>query len=364
VVRKAAIAALLLGAIAVGVVLKPDSSPTVTSKRLRIAVLGDSDSHAYQDRVMLGDAPTLRGGRFRRETLQWTETLARLRGGEVDQGNWGTWGMPIKVAEVLDFIGVGGRAPRKQDFRFNFAVSGAVCADLHQGYYRQLPRLLREIGGSDDWAGAVVVIRVGINDVGTVPFLDRLATRPDDAEAYAVIDACSAAIIQATDQLLLKEQRLRVVLVGMLDNADWPPNLQRWRSGSETSAIRRGLDRFDEALRGTAARHPGRVVFFDDREWFRAIWGGRDATGQPAYQPLMLGQRLKVEHRQGDDVTHSVLQDGHAGAVWNALWARSLVDTVNSAFGGAITPITIDEILELIDPHGVYSRREATSEPK
>jgi hypothetical protein len=268
--------------------------------------------------------------------------------------------MPIKAAEVLDFIGVGGRAPRKQDFRFNFAVSGAVCADLHQGYYRQLPRLLREIGGSDDWAGAVVVIRVGINDVGTVPFLDRLAARPDDLDAYATIDACSAAIGSATDQLLLKEQRLRVVLVGVLDNSDWPPNLKRWRSAAETAAIRRGMDRFDAALRRIAAANPDRVIFFDDRQWFRTIWGGRDSNGQPAYRPIVLGHRLQVEHRQGDDFKSSVLQDGHAGSVWNALWARSLVDTLNADFGTAITPIKVEEVLGLIDPKGASFGPQAT----
>ena len=109
----------------------------VAPAAISFAVLGDSDSHAYQDSVLIALDSGKRGGKYRATTFQWTEVLAQLRANQINQGEWGIWGTPIKVAETLDWLGLGGRAPRKRDFRYNFAVSGADCNDLITGYYRQ-----------------------------------------------------------------------------------------------------------------------------------------------------------------------------------------------------------------------------------
>jgi hypothetical protein len=63
----------------------------VPSGSIRFAVLGDSDSQSFHDSLTLAD-PSLRGGPYRATTWQWTEVLARLRGDQIDSGEWGAWG--------------------------------------------------------------------------------------------------------------------------------------------------------------------------------------------------------------------------------------------------------------------------------
>ena len=69
-----------------------------------LAVLGDSDSHAYQDSILIPLSSGKRGGKFRATTLQWTEVLDKLRSTQINQGAWGVWGAPIKIAETLDWL--------------------------------------------------------------------------------------------------------------------------------------------------------------------------------------------------------------------------------------------------------------------
>src|SRR5688572_17443685 len=94
-----------------------------------LAVLGDSDSHSYHDRVLITEQ-FRRGGELRATTWQWTEALGQLRGRFIDQGPWNTWGTYNKVADVMTALRLPGRAPRKEDFRYNFAISGAECHEL------------------------------------------------------------------------------------------------------------------------------------------------------------------------------------------------------------------------------------------
>ena len=87
-----------------------------------IAVLGDSISHSYQDGIGFPPGSPDRGGARRAQTFQWTEVLARLRGAELDLGPWVTWGRPGTVAWARELIGLpAGRAPKKQDYLYNFA---------------------------------------------------------------------------------------------------------------------------------------------------------------------------------------------------------------------------------------------------
>ena len=67
------------------------SDETSRTGRITMAVLGDSDSHAYRDTVLIPAAK--RGGvEFHDSTFQWTEILHALRAHEVDQGEWGVLG--------------------------------------------------------------------------------------------------------------------------------------------------------------------------------------------------------------------------------------------------------------------------------
>jgi len=140
--------------------------------------------------------------------------------------------------------------------------------------------------------------------------------------------------------------RVGIVLVGIFDNAHWTRNISAWHSRRELDNIAGVLDTFDGALREIAARDP-RIVFFDDRAWFARYWGGRDENGLPAYRSVRIGN-VEVAHSEGDEPRHAVVADGHAGAVWNALWARDFVTLVNERFRLGLRPIEDAEIRQLL----------------
>lgn len=354
---------MLVSALAGFFLMTASASAQEKAKPIPLAVLGDSDSHSYHDQVRLTKA-SARGGEFRPVTWQWTEVLSRLRGRAIDQGEWGTWGTPIKVAEFLDWLGLGGRAPRKQDFRFNFAISGAECSDLMTGYHRQAPRLLALIDQDPVfWESGVIVIRIGVNSIGMEPQLARFAKEGATPAVREEVFQCVTRIQQSVDLLRSRHPRLRIVLVGILDNSDWPPLQGHWRSVQEHRNISVALDIFDDALRKMAASDPG-IAFFDDRAWFRKYWGDHGPNGEPRYRTVNLGGRNSVANTQGDAPTNAVVGDGHAGLVWNALWTKEFIELLNSAWGMNILPLSTEEIAQFVDPAGSFGlRRTASTAP-
>lgn len=313
--------------------------------RVPFAVLGDSDSHAYQDRLSFPDGGAERGGADRAATLQWTEVLSRLRGHEIDPGAWGEWGTRGRWARTLGVIGIERRSPRKQDVEFNYAWSGARCADLVDGAGRQAPRLAARIAGQPaPWRRGVVVVRIGINDLGTREALDAFARGGDSEDNRRVVDACLAAVDRAVQQLAEVQPGLRFLLVGVLDNVDWPPDVERWRGADERENIRTVLDRFDAGLRAIAAAAPNRA-FFDDRAFYRGRVGQRAADGRPAYRGIDVRDARGVvvwtaAFAEDDRRDALYLSDGHAGTVLNAHWAQAFVDALRFELGLPLTPIS------------------------
>jgi hypothetical protein len=323
--------------------LMPDraSARATDDRRVPVAVLGDSDSHGYRDTRWM--PPPMRGGRFRDLTLQWTEVLAALRGSELDLGDFGTWGGRQRVVRFVEALGGARRLPRKIDHEHNFAFSGAHCAELMHGAFRQAPRL-RDLMDRDAerWRRGVVVIRIGIIDLGGDVLLAAMAKDPHDPAIVAATAACSAHVAAAVAHLREHHRDTRIVLVGILDNVDFPGLFAQFRAAGERANIRTCLDRYDDALRALTAADP-RITFFDDRQWFRDRFGARDANGAPAYREVRIGDALTVTHRAGDDPSCSVLADNHAGLAWNVLWAQSLT-TVLAGLGLPITPIADAEV--------------------
>lgn len=312
-----------------------------------LAVLGDSDSHGYQDTVAFPPGSPDRGGPFRRTTYQWTEVLAALRGDTLDLGPRATTGTRGALARALRAVGIDARAPRRRDHLHNFAVSGQACRDLDGGPSDQAGAL-RRLMASDParWRQGIVVIRIGVNSFGKAADLDRLAANPDDPQVAAVIDDCVARILGAVDAIAAVQPGARFVVVGIFDNSHWAAYAGRWGTAAAQANIARGLDRFDTPLRRLAAERP-QVAFFDDRAWFAAHWGGRDAAGQPAYRTLAFGP-LAVTNSVGDDPRHATLADGHAGTVWNALWAQSLVALLRERFAVDVAPLGDAELAGLL----------------
>ncbi|KRG71512.1 hypothetical protein ABB29_01680 [Pseudoxanthomonas dokdonensis] len=326
-------------------------APAVASDgRRALAVIGDSDSHSYHDGILLGQGSDGRGGRYHATTWQWTEVLGRLRGDQLDLGEWGTWGEAGLLARTQSALGEEDvRSPRKQDYRYNFAISGYGCDDVIGAPQREFPALARLMDGDPArWADGIVVIRLGVNTFGLQDDLQRLAQDPADPQVLADIDQCLQVIGQGVAMLRGQRPRLDILLVGIFNNAHWAAYTDQWQSAQAIGNIDRGLDRFDDGLKSLAGSDP-HIAFFSDRDWFARHWGGRDQRGLPAYHPVRLG-RLRVDNSQGDAPTNATLADGHAGTIWNGLWAQALVQALNDDFNAGLRPVTGDEIATLLRP--------------
>ena len=337
----------LIGAVALCVYfyrVRVIRAPTESDGSVSLAVVGDSDSHAYHDTVFFPPGSVKRGGDYRPTTWQWTELLQRLRGRQLDQGEWGIHGTRGAVARANRWLGREGRSPPKQDYRYNFALSGADCSDLLQGYSQQARALLSLMDQEPArWRNGVVLIRIGINNLGDARDLEQLAHDPQAPAVQEKIAGCVQAIQASVALLRGHHPSVRIVLVGIFNNANWPNYLDRWHDPVQLANIDKGLDVFDHALAGMARADPS-IAFFDDRAWFATRWGSRDKQGRPAYRDLVLGD-LRVRNAAGDGPEYAVLADGHAGSAWNAEWARALVDLMNTRFQLAITPISQAEVI-------------------
>jgi hypothetical protein len=332
------------------------------SGRIRFAVLGDSDSQSYHDTLMSGD-PGMRGGPWRATTWQWTEVLARLRGNQIDLGEWGAWGTGKYRAYFDEAFGFLARTPPKDDYRYNFAVSGATCNQLMGHPLREAIRLVDLMDTEPQaWRGGIVLIRIGTNDVGGHNVLDELARDQNASRPTASINACIGAIGEAVALIRRQHPDTYVVLVGLLSDADGSDEFDSWQSARQIANIDAGMDRFDNGLRKLAAadRH---VCFLDDRAWFRSLWGARDDQGRPRYKTVHLLPGWAITNTYGDNPHNAGLSDGHAGVVSNALWTQHLVTSLNAAFGLHLKPITDAEVIGFLQPSFNVSARSASSLP-
>ena len=319
------------------------------SGRVRLAVLGDSNSQSYHDTLMLGD-PGARGGQWRATTWQWTEVLAQLRGDQIDQGKWGAWGTGKYRAIASEALGALARTPPKQDYRYNFAVSGATCSQLMGQSQRQAIRLVDLMDTEPQaWRGGIVFIRIGDNDLSSHELFDELSRNPAAPHPAAVIDACVKSIGEAVALIRKYHPDTYVVLSTAASGADWPGEFESWQSAREIANIDAGIDRFNNGLRALAAadRH---VYVLEDEAWFRSMWGQRDAQGRPDYKTVHLSPGWAITNTSGDDPHNVFLADSHAGVVWNTLWTQYFVTSLNAAFGLHIKPITDAEVVDFLRP--------------
>jgi len=313
-----------------------------------IAVLGDSLSHSYQDAVSFPPGSGQRGGAFHKHTFQWTEVLARLRAGALDPGPWETDGQNRLLARAGQAFGLAAvRAPRKQDYRYNMAYSGAPCTALTHGASRQVQPLLHLMAQAPArWRRGVVVIRIGMAQMAPQDFLDGLALDANAPAEHRAIAGCLSEVEQAVGLIRAAHPLTHIVLVGIFDDSNAPLHFDRWRSRPALDNIARGLDRYDAGLRELAARTP-HASFFDDRAWFRSLWGGRGAEGAPAYRSVRIGS-LEVTNSMGDEPRHAVLADDHWGLAANALWAQAMSRHL-AGVGLPVRPIDDAEVRRFVE---------------
>ncbi len=335
--------------------LRSDEVPAtpLTSGRspatIPLAILGDSNSHSYQDDVAFKPGSEARGGAFRSRTFNWVEVLARLRSNEVDPGPWVTWGSPGMLAAARDMLGLSvGRAPRKQDYLYNFANSGAGCGNLMSGRFRQAPRLVQLMDAEPArWQRGVVVVRMGLNDWAA--HLDTLAENPAAASVVDVTARCTDQIREVVSLIHARHPATKILIVGIANEADDPAFVDRFGTARESANIDKALGEFNGALRKLAGTTPN-TAYFDDAAWLVERWGRRDAEGKPDYKPVVIGNQLTVTNTAGDEPTNALVSDHHGGLVWHALWAQSLIVRLRDAFQLPISPITDQELADFVMP--------------
>ncbi|KWT97299.1 hypothetical protein APY03_1674 [Variovorax sp. WDL1] len=352
-------AAALLAVLAVGVgavlgdrVQAGAAVPAVSVNAVPLAVLGDSNSHSYQDRTAFPPGTRERGGALHSRTFQWTEVLARLRGNEIDIGPWVLWGRPGLVALARELIGLPtSRAPQKEDYLYNFANSGAACKNLMGDRFgqrfRQAPRLVALMNQeAERWRRGVVVISIGANDWNA--WLELQSRDPSAPELRRTIDYCSVQISAAISLIHDAHPQTRILIVGLRSGADDPGNFDRYRSGRSMANIKKALAGANARLREIALADSQRIAFLDVEAWFAQRWGGRGPDGEPAYKTATIGPNLHVTNTSGDEPNNAVLNDGHAGSAANALRAQSLVVQLREHFGLALTPISDEEVARFL----------------
>lgn len=343
----AAIAALALVALAFWDSSTPkDEAPPGT---VAMAVLGDSGSHSYQDTLSFPPGSADRGGAFRGRTFQWTEVLGRLRGRELNLGPWVRWGQSTPLAWLRGLVGLpAGRSPRKEDYLYNFAASGATCRNLMAGSLRrspQAPRLV-ELMGRDPgrWRNGVVVIRIGNNDWAAV--LDDQARDPKGPIVRAAAAQCVEQIGAAIRLIHDAHPDVRVLLVGT-DNGANDPSAPEKFSATALANIQTAFADFNAQLHALASSDK-RIAFFDLGIWFRNLWGTPGSGGAPAFRAVVIGETLRVTNTIGDAPSNAELADHHSGLTWNVLLAQSLAVRLREAFGLPLTPISDEEAARFI----------------
>ena len=343
----------MAGLVALGLaslVLWDGGTPTDSSQptTIALAVLGDSSSHSYQDSLSFPPGSADRGGAFRARTFQWTEVLARLRGNELNLGPWVRWGRSNQMTWLRDLVGLhAGRTPRKEDYLYNFANSGATCKNLMGGplqRYPQAPRLVELMDHAPGrWRNGVVVIRIGNNDWSAV--LDDQARDPKAPKVRAAAAYCLEQIAAAIRLIHAAHSETRILLVGVDNQVNDPEVFDRYRP--TLGNIQTAFDGFNAQMRELTSAD-ARTAFFDLGDWFRDRWGPRGSDATPVFRSVTIDGKLRVTNTVGDEPNNVEVADHHGGLVVNALWAQSLVGRLREAFDLPLTPISDEEVARFI----------------
>jgi hypothetical protein len=205
------------------------------------------------------------------------------------------------------------------------------CKELMEGKFRQAPRLVALMDREPErWRRGVVVIRTGLGEWSQ--FMDLQAKDPNAPELQPVIDGCVKYVGDAIRLIRASHPATRVVVVGVVNEASDPLYFDRWQNGVEFGNIEKALGRLNGALRQLAR------------------WGSRPPDGTPVYKTVTIGGTLRVTNTAGDGPNHAIMEDHHSGLAYNALWAQSLVSSLNAGFGLSLTPITDQEVARFVLP--------------
>ncbi|MFT6988283.1 MAG: hypothetical protein ACJASL_000245 [Paraglaciecola sp.] len=309
-----------------------------------IAVLGDSDSHNYHDQY----DNKARGGDYHSVTFNWPTLWDKFRSQEINMGIYGTWGTHYRIARIKHWLGLTGRAPKKLDYNYNYAVSGLRCESLLQGWPYQAKWLIKRLESeATHWNNGLVVIRISVNDLGSTEQLVTWGNTGLNKHAQEVVTNCVTQINEAIDQILSIHSSVKVAVMGMCRDCNITDTYTVWPKLSQIENRNQVLSLFDKKLINYASQH-NRVLFIDDVKWLSKRYG--DRHHEPINFETKLANKIKIISRQGNHPSNLILADYHAGTVYNGLWLNNLIDQLNTGFQLHLSPLTEEEIYSAIKP--------------
>lgn len=315
------------------------SSPVGAAAReaIPVAVLGDSDSHSYRD-ALNGVA---RGGANHARTFNWLEVWARLRPEEIDPGPFARAGEARSLAGLKALIGRPARAPRKDDYLYNYAWSGAGCASLRRKWPQQTRWLLARLKSDPArWARGLVVIRIGVNDFGQGAHLAALARDPHAMDG--AIDSCLGEV-DATVAAIRAVSPAAIALIGIAHDYETPLAGPEIVPDAALAAVAAALARFDDGLMEIAAGDRC-IAFAGDRAWLTRRFGTR-ADGSARAAAAIAG--LVVRNAVGDGAEFLHTADGHDGTIASGLFLQDFIAALDARLGWSLTPPSDEEIVAL-----------------
>lgn len=321
-----------------------ESSKVRNSKLLSVAVLGDSDSHSYRDKY----DNKARGGKYHAVTFNWPALWDRFRSNEINLGAYGVWGSHYRIAKVKHWLGLSGRTPKKLDFEYNYAFSGTRCQSLLEDWPFQARSFIERLKKQPkQWDNGLVIIRIGVNDLGQEEEMDRWAQTGLDKFAHDAVAQCISHIEQATDRILQAHASVRVALIGICRDYNITTTFENWPHQQQVINIEEVLNNFDESL-SHYAKGSDRVAYLNDYQWLVDRFGSR--LSNTLSFKTTLANKLTIINDKGDHPSHLVLEDNHASTVYNGLWLNNMINQLNQIYKLNLTPLTEEEIYSVISP--------------
>jgi hypothetical protein len=276
----------------------PDKSPPVDPgspvEKVKLGILGDSDSDEYQ-------ADDARGGTYREYTLNWAEQ--HVLAGLVDLGPWGCWGRP-----------------RRSGYERNWARTGATSASMiserqHEGLAAQVA------------AGEVthVIIKIGANDLkfGNGTYQEIYNGSLSEAQLQRKIQIIINSMTVAVDTLLAAGNP-EILIVDFSEKVlsakklqEFPNASGRQRVGNTVAAVNAGYRQISSQPHVYLWRHNYLL-----QELIPYI----DATGKL----LIEGEAIDML-KNGNDPHFLALRDTHLGTVGGGLIGNSFFDLFRRA---------------------------------
>lgn len=309
---------------------------------LPVAILGDSDSHSYRDKY----DNKARGGDFHSVTYNWPALWDRFRSEQVNLGAFGTWGESYRRARIKNWLKLPARAPKKLDFDYNYAISGLRCQSLLEGWPYQAKWLISRLQRSPDfWEKGLVIIRIGVNNLGSTKQLEQWGVSGLDKTAKDVVSECVRQITEATEQLLASHPSVKIAILGMCRDCNLTESYKHWPTLENIKNRDQVLGSFDQQLK-SYVQNKKRVLFIDDVAW--QIKRYSDRYNEPIKLETRLADKVTIKSRQGDHPSNLILADYHAGTVYNGFWLNNLIEQLNQGFELELSPLSEEEILSVI----------------